>query len=238
MGGLTLVLVGLLLRRVLRIGEKEENCSSGFAPLRGDLEAVYEPVAHEIEAHAAILGITLNEAFNERGAKRHEMAWHVVRLAVGEWDRLDEFVESLLDILGRFLPSARGIAPVRPVAVSHFKSRAAADNAAFYEFLDQILFSSRGRFALRLRSLHKSNTLVSKGFRRACREGALTLDASDELWARLDHYFHDVDLIAKETLLAFQTLLLCQTRKGVQELALELDALLERAARVSVYPSR
>ena len=65
-------------------------------------------------------------------------------------------------------------------------------------------------FAARRDLPASASATLSKEFNRACREGALTLDSSDESWARMDYYFHDFDLIAKETLLAFRTLLACQ----------------------------
>ena len=111
------------------------------------------------------------------------------------------------------------------------------DHVGLYEFLDQILFSSKHRFALQLRLLFRASAVLSKDFRRACREGERTLDSSDELWNRLDYYFHDFDLITKETLLAFRTLLACQSPEGAQELALDLQILLERGMRVSISPS-
>src|SRR5208337_4427861 len=115
-----------------------------------------------------------------------------------------------------------------------FKSRPVIDNVGLYEFLDQVLFRSKHRFSLQLRLLLRSTAVLSKEFRRACREGERTLDSSEELWTRLDYYFHDFDLIAKETLLAFRTLLACQPPEGLQELALDLQTLLERGTRVSV----
>jgi hypothetical protein len=236
-GGLILAAVGVLLRRILHMGSKEKARESGMAVLREDLEAIYQPLAQEVEAHTAILGITLNDAFGEREAERHEMAWHVVRLALGEWERLTEFVVGLQSVLAKFLPDTHGIVVLRRVAVDHFKSRAVIDYVGLYEFLDQVLFSSKRRFALQLRLLLRTSTLLRKEFIRACREGALTNDSSDELWNRLDYYFHDFDLIAKETLLAFRSLLICQSSKGVQELSLDLQALLERGGRVSVSPS-
>jgi len=140
-------------------------------------------------------------------------------------------------VLSKFLPATNGIVPVRRVAVGHFKSRAVMDNAGLYEFLDQLLFNSKSRFALQLRLLFRASAILSKEFKRACREGALTLDSSEELWTRLDYYFHDFDLIVKETLLAFRTLLACQSPERALELALDLQALLERGVRVSVSPS-
>ena len=237
LGGLILVAVAVLLRRMLRMGAAKQSRAAGLGRLRADLEAIYQPLAQEIEAHTTILGITLNDAFGEREAKRHEMAWHVVRLARGEWARLTELVVGLQTVLSKFLPATNSIVPVRRVATAHFKSRVVMDNVGLYEFLDQIVFSSKRRFALQLRFLTRASAILSKDFRRACREGERTLDSSDPLWTQLDYSFHDFDLIAKETLLAFRTLLACQSPEGAQELALDLQMLLERGMRVSISPS-
>ena len=236
-GGLILAAVAALLRHILHMGAKEKAQVGGLGSLRADLQAIYQPVAQEIEAQTTILGITLNDAFGEREADRHEMAWHVVRLALGEWERLTELVVGLQSVLSKFLPITNGIVPVRRVAVGHFKSRAVKDHVGLYEFLDQVLFSSKHRFALQLRLLFRASAILSKEFKHACREGERSLDSSEELWNRLDYYFHDFDLIAKETLLAFRTLLACQSPEGVQEIALDLQSLLERGMRVSVSPS-
>lgn len=198
------------------------------------MQSVYAPVAQELEAHAAILGITLNEAFNERSADRREMAWHVVHLAMGEWERLAELLLGLQGVLSKFLPATTGIVPVRRVVSNHFKSRAVMENAGLYEFLDRVLFSSKHRFALQLRLLWRAVGVLTQEFRSVCREGERTLDVSDELWARLDYYFHDFDLIAKQTLLAFRILLACQSPEQAPELAMDLQTLLERGKRVSV----
>lgn len=235
-GGLILAGVAVLLRRILKMGSPGKAQADRLRSLRHDLNAIYNPLAQEIETNTTILGITLNDAFGEREAQRHEVAWHAVRLAQGEWDRLTDLVVGLLGVLSKFLPSTNGIVPLRRVAVSHFKSRAVMDYVGLYEFLDQILFSSKYRFALQLRFLFRATAVLGKEFKRACREGALTLDSSDELWARLDHYFHDFDLIAKETLLAFHTLLACQSPERARELALDLRVLVERGVRVFVSP--
>ena len=203
---------------------------------RLDVQAVYRPVAQEIETQAAILGITLNDAFGERDAKRHDMAWRIVHLALKEWERLAELGIGLQNVLTRSLPATH-VVVARRIAVGHFKSRAVLDNVALYEFLDQVLFSSRHRFALQLRLLFRTSTLLSKEFRRLCLEGEQTLDASDEAWNRLDHYFHDFDLILKETLLAFHTLLVCQSPEGVEQLGTEIQGLLERGTRASISQS-
>ncbi len=237
-GGLVLAVVAGLLRRILRMGSMDKASRSSVAPLREELNAVYHPFAHAIETHTTILGITLNDAFGERDAARHEMAWNALRLARGEWERLRELVVGLLNILSKFVPSANVVVPVRRVAAGHFKSRAVRDNLGLYEFLDQIVFGSKPRFILRLRLLIRSCASLSKEFKRVCNEGALTFDSSDELWKRLDYEFHDFDLIAKETLIAFRTLLVCLSAEQSQELALDLQVLLERGMRVFVSPPR
>lgn len=220
------------------MGAKEKAQAGSQGSLRADLRAVFEPVEQEIAARLTILGITLNDAFGEREANRQEMAWRTVRLAVGEWERLTEIIVGLQSLISKFLPGTHGVVPVQRVAVGRFKTRAVWDYAGLYEFLDQILFRSKLRFALQLRLLSHGSAVLSREFKRACREGALTIDSSEELWNRLDCYFHDLDLISKETLLAFRTLLSCQSPQGAQEFALDLTALLDRGVRVSVSPSR
>jgi len=237
MGGLTLATVAVVMRRLLGLGPPKKAVTRGGARLDAESHAIYESISHEIEAHTTILGITLDDAFGERDARRDEMAWHVVRLALGEWLRLFEVLSGLHNVLGKFLPSTSGIVPARRVAVGHFKSRAVIDNVRLYEFLDQVLFSSKRRFALQLRLLSRAAALLTKEFKHACREGERTLDASNELWSRMDFNFHDFDLIAKETLLALRTLLACQSPEGAPQLILELQVLLERSTRVSISPS-
>ena len=226
--------VGIGLRRVLRLGAPAKPRVGGAVPLGIELHAIYHPVAQEIDAHATILGITLNDAFGEREANRPDMAWREVLLAVGEWNRLMAMVVGLQNTLAKYLPTTDLVVPVRRVVAGNFKSRAVIDYVGLYEFLDQVLFSSKQRFSLQLRALHRTSTLLTKEFHHTCREGELALDCSPEVWNRLDFYFHDFDLIAKETLLAFRVLLACQSSAGVQALAMDLQPLLERGVRVSI----
>jgi hypothetical protein len=231
---LVFVAVGIGLRRVLHMGAPAKSKAGGAIPLGIERHAIYHPVALEVEAHATILGITLNDAFSEREGNRPEVAWREVRLAVGEWDRLMTMVVGLQNTLSKYLPTTDLVVPVRRVVAGNFKSRAVIDYVGLYEFLDQVLFGSRQRFSLQLRALYKTSALLTKEFHHTCREGELALDCSAEVWNRLDFYFHDFDLIAKETLLAFRALLACQSPAGVEALAADLQPLLERGVRVSV----
>jgi hypothetical protein len=237
LGGLILAAVGFVVRGILGMGSPPQIQQGGLVPLRSELHAIYHPIAQEIEAHTTILGITLNDAFGEREANRRDMAWLVVGLAKGEWERLRELVVGLMNALANYLPATDVVVPVRRVSADNFKSRPVRDTVGLYEFLDRVLFGSKQRYALRLRVLSRTCAMLTKEFRRACREGERTQDSSPELWNQLDLYFHDFDLIAKETLLAFRSLLACQSLEGVRGMAADLQELLDRRVRVSVSAS-
>jgi len=155
-------------------------------------------------------------------------------LANGEWDRLRDLIAGLQKILARYLPTTNVVVPIRRVTANNFKSRAVMDYVGLYEFLDQILFSSKQRFGLRLRVLFRACTVLTKEFRHAYREGERAQDSSLEAWNQLDYYFHDIDLIAKETLLTFRALLPCLSPEDLRRMAADLKELLERGVRVSV----
>ena len=236
--GISVIAAGaLLLRSILQRAATGKAQRGRLGALRGDLSAIYSPLAQEIETRTTNLGITLHEAFGEREADRVEMAWHAVRVAQWEWEHLTVLVASLLSLLDKFLLATSGIVIERRIAVDHLRSRAVMDYVRLYEFLDQILFRPEGRFALQLRFLSRASTLLTKAFMRSYSEGAVTLDSSNELWTRLDCYFHDFDLIVKETLLAFRILLACQSPERAQKLALDLQVLLDRARGVFVPDS-
>ena len=237
MGSLILGAVALLMRRVLHMDEHKSSAMRAVGSLRGELRTTYQVVAIEIETQSAILGITLDDAFSERRANQHQMAWRVVALAVVEWERLGKVISGLHRILSAFLPTTTGTPPVRRVAVGHFKTRAVLDTIGLYELLDRLLLGSKRRFGLQLRLLDRASTALSRDFGRVCRDGQTTLDSSEECWTRLDQCFHDFDLIAKETLLAMQALLGCQTPEAAHELVLELRMLIDRSMRVAVPSS-
>ena len=61
MGGLVLAGVAVLMRRVLQMGSPRKPKVGHLWSLRDNLQAIYQPVAQEIETNTTILGITLNE---------------------------------------------------------------------------------------------------------------------------------------------------------------------------------
>jgi len=119
-GGLVLVAFGAVLRRVLRMNS--DGPKPGPVPLGLAREAIYRPIALELETQAAILGISLNDAFEERDSGHSDNAWCLVHLSTSEWGRLAEIVVALLNTVNEYMPLARVAVPVRSLATQHFKS--------------------------------------------------------------------------------------------------------------------
>lgn len=234
LGVLVLVLVGALLRWILRLDRPVAPRAGGLVPLGADREAIFQPIAQEIETQAAILGISLNDAIEERDAGQSEIAWRLVRLTVSEWDRLAEIVTLLSNVMTKHTASARVVIPTRYVAANHFKSRVMIDYLRMHDLLDQLVFRSKLRYQLHLRMLRRATETLSTEFRRAYRYADRTEDRPPELWNRLDFYFHDFDLITKELLLAFRALLLSLPHSDLAGLAADLRTILQRGVRSTV----
>jgi hypothetical protein len=231
LGALALLVIGAFLRWLLRLDHPATQRSVGLTPLGEEREAIYLPIAQEIETQAAILGISLNDAFQERDSGQGEIAWRLVRLSASEWDRLAEILSLLANAMGRQIGSTRVLIPTRTVVSNRFKSRIMIDYVRTHELLEQLVFRSKLRSQLQLRMLRRAAETLSREFRRAYRYADRTQDRPPELWNRLDFYFHDFDLIAKEMLLSFRTLLLCLPHSSLPGFAADLKSLLQRGVR-------
>jgi hypothetical protein len=233
LGFLVLVGVGFLLRRLLCFEPQDQHAPAGLAPLDPNRQAVYEGFAPEVEARTAMLGISLNDAFEERGAGHDEMAWRMIRLSASEWDGMAKIVTGLLNTLAKRLPDAQVVVTPRSILAHRFKSRPMVDYVRMHETLDQLVFSSRRRYQFRLRLLRRAAEMVTGEFRHIYRYAERTDPRLPEIWNQIDLYFHDFDLIAKEALLAFRALLGCLPLSVLPRFSLELNALLHGRVRTS-----
>lgn len=233
LGGAVLMAVGVTLRRLLHLGEQATRRPVGLVPLSADREAVYRPVALEVEAQAAILGISLNDAIEERDFGNHEIAWRLVWLAACEWDQLASIVAVLLNTVSTHMPVARLPLPVRDMVAHRFKSRIMIDYVRVHELLDQLVFRSKLRFQLHIRVLRRAVETLTAEFRRTHRYAQQTQDRSLELWSRLDLYFHDLDLVAKETLLALRAFLASLPEAALADFAADLRILVCHGVRTT-----
>lgn len=229
--------VGLALRRLLRLNIDRSRSAGRLPPLSEDRVSIYQPIVLEIETQSAILGISLNDAFEERDAGNSEIAWRLVRLSMSEWDRLAEIVTLLLSHMTKHLGAAKIVVPTRTMGAHHFRSRVMVDYVRMHELLDQLVFQSRLRFQLHLRVLRRAVETLSAEFRRSYRYAERTGDRPPELWSRLDHYFHDLDLVAKEALLAFRALLACLPHSALPAVGADLQTMLRRGVRATALTS-
>jgi hypothetical protein len=231
LGAGALFLIGTVMRWILRLNETDSMRTTGLSPLGPERDAVYQPIVQEIETQTAILGISLNDAIEERDAGQIEIAWRLVRLSLSEWDRLAEILGLLSIAMSRHLGKARAVIPVRSVLADRFKSHAMTDYARMHELFDQLVFRSRLRFQLHLRMLRRSMEILSREFHRDYRHADRTQDFPPEMWERFDHYFHDFDLVAKEALLSCRALLACLPHSSLPGFAADLQSVVRRGVR-------
>jgi hypothetical protein len=231
LGGLILVAVGAALRRILSLDAEWTGRAKGFAELDPKRRGIYQPIALEVETQAAILGISLNDAFEERDSGHREIAWRLVQLSVGEWDRLVELVAALLKVVVRRFSAARVVVSFHGIIAHQFKSGVMVNYVRMHELLDQLVFGSNLRFQLHLRVLRRASEILSAEFRRRYRYADRTGDRPEELWKQIDLYFHDFDLIAKEALLALRALLVCLPDSALAEIDADLKGVVGRGVR-------
>ncbi|HET7840594.1 MAG TPA: hypothetical protein VFM21_03265 [Terriglobia bacterium] len=233
LGGSILVGFGMLLRRLLGLGAKADSRGPGLVPLGSEREALYQSAAQAIQTPCAILGITLNDAFEERNAGRQEIAARLVELCWSEWERVDEVLTVLLRAVGSRMNDAQVVVPLRIVSAQRFKTRGLDDLIRMYELLDQLVFRSRTRFQLQVRVLRRASETLTAEFRRSCSYLERTGDPQPEFWRRLDFLYHDLDILGKELLLAFRAFLLCLPDSVLASFASQLEAALARNAHVT-----
>lgn len=227
-----MLLVGTVLRRILRLNGPSLPQYYGMIPLDRNREITYDPVAREIETRTAILGVSLNDAIEERDSGNREVAWRLARLASCEWERLAGVMMILLNSVTEHLPDIHLAFPIRRMSSSHFKSRTMADYVRMHELLSQFVFRPRLRFQLQLRVLRRAVETLTSEFQRECSLGERSEDPTSlDCWRRLDLYFHDFDLITKEALLALRAFLVCLPDQSVGAFAVEVQAIVHNGVR-------
>ena len=237
-GGLILLIIGYVLRSVLRLDSGVRARSSRSDRLTPGHLTIYTPISLEVETQVAIISISLNEAFEERDSGHDENAWHLVTLAASEWERVAEIITALLDALQKNIPQARALVPYPGIVARRFKSHSMIEFLRMYELLDKLVFRSRMRFQLQVHILRKAAANLTLEFKRAYQYGARTDDRPPELWQRLDIYSHDFDLVTKEALIAFRAILVCLPPSDLAAFAADLDPVLRRGVRTPAVPAQ
>ncbi len=230
LGAIVLAVVATLLRRVLRLNTRRKNGLKNPAALDPERQLLYRSVALEVETQAAILGVSLNDAFEERDSGHPEIAWRLVQLSVGEWDRLSDLLTGLLRAVATHTAALQVVVPFHGIVSHRFKSAVMVNYVRLHELLDQLVFGSNLRFKLRLRVVGRAVETLTNEFRRMYAEAAGDGN-TESFWHELDPFFHDFDLISKESLLALRALLLNLPSFALPRVTAELQGLISRGVR-------
>jgi len=229
---------GFVLRRIMRLDGDPASLYrelSPLAPLSPDRESVYRPVALEIDTHATILAISLNEAFEERAAGNLDLAWRLIRLTAAEWARLVDILTILIGVMTKYMPTIQVVGPVRSMPSTHFRSQVMLEYTPLHETVNQLIFRSKQRFQAHVRTLRRAVDTLTADFRHLCRSGEKEANRPPEVWQALDYEFHDFDLLTKEVLLALRSLLSGLPESTISEFSTELIASLPRGVRSKTW---
>src|SRR2546422_7990325 len=98
----------------------------------------------------------------------------------------------------------------------------------------QLVFRSKLRFQLHVRTLRRAAETVTADFSHEYQAADGAQSQSPYLWRLLDLEAHDFDLITKETLLAFRAFLACLRDTDLAGFAAEIKSVMPRGVR-TVY---
>jgi hypothetical protein len=227
---LTLAVVGVVLRRLLRLDEPTPR-GGGLLCLGYKREEVYQPFALEIQTQSVLLAISLNEALDQQKSGNLDKAWPHVRLAAGQWNRLADRVVHLLNTINQNLPNARSTLVVRNMDRLEFTSQTMAESAPLHILLDQLIFRSKVRYQVHIRVLRGGVEALAGDFREISEAIEARPEDSAAVWALLDPAFHDFDLIIKETLLYMRSFLAALEDTALATFVRELNAISQPSVR-------
>lgn len=227
-GGTILLGMGVLLRRLLGLGT-----SIARLPSSVDLEhkSFCDAVSDEVKSRSEILAYLLNDAIGELKAGNCENASNVLDLVEAEWTSLAELLNAILQNVAEYLPVAHIVIPVRSMTPADFRSDVMIDYLRLHELVDQFLFRTKLRFHLQVRVLRHAVDILTADFRRAEAKKHLRPVFSRALWSRMDLDYHDFDLIAKRTILAFRKFVTWLPHSAAATLVLGLQPMLDRGVR-------
>jgi hypothetical protein len=224
-----LAAVGIVTRRLLGLSRRRQKTN---LPLPGAHGRLCSTVTLKLERESAILAVSLNEAMEARESGEHELAWSTLHLmSRPQWVRQADMLVLVLGAMTRHLPLARVTLPPRTLMPEFFKSDAMRGYLAMHDSADQFLFRSKPRFSFHVRTLDEAVGRLTADFLEA-QPGPLLLPESD-LWTRLDHDFHDFDLLTKETVLAVRGFIACLPAAALESFAAEVRPALLQGVRAS-----
>lgn len=229
-----LLVVAVVLRRVLHMGDESVAHVPTPRSRMTKSSPLYRSIASEIDAHIAILGVLLNDAIEERNSGRYSIARRILTLFESDWSRLVALIANVQNISLKYLPMVQSPLSPRNLNARAFRSGPMSEFFKRHGILDQFVFRSKIRFQLHMRLLRKATTVLNEDFAEAKSNGNRDSELLAWTLTQLDLYFHDLDLLSKETLLGFQAELASLPEIALLEIAAEVSALTRNGVRESV----
>ena len=220
-----LVVVAVVLRRVLHIGRSAPSKNAFPRDRKTSHHPLLSSLVSEIEALATILGVLLNDAIEEQDSGRPDNAQRMLGLFGSEWERLVALTLNVQNLCLRYLPMVQYPIDARSINVRSFRSQPMAEFLSSHEALDQFVFRSKLRFQLHLRLLRRATAALNESFEEICRDAERSDRLFDWALSQMDLYFHDLDLLTKETLLGFSSELAYLPATALEDMTVELAAL-------------
>lgn len=223
-----LLVVAVVLRRILRMGK--EKASKGVTPRfrRPANNPLCSSLASEIDTHTTILGVVLNDSIEELGSGNDEISRRMLGVFNSERQRLVDLVINLQNLSLKYLPATQYPIEARSLEPVSFRSQPVNEFFNRHGVLEQFVFRAKLRFQLHLRLLRRATVLLNESFEELKLQAETDVQAFRRTLAQLDLYFHDLDLLTKETLLGFSTELASLPENLLDEIAAELLALTSR----------
>lgn len=223
-----LLVVAVALRRVLHMGRRDVRQKQAPHFRRPANNPLCSPLASEIEGHTTILGVLLNDVIEEQNSGNVEVARRMLTVFDSERERLVELIVNLQNLSLKYLLAIQY--PINTRLLNHeaFRSHLISDFVKRHGGLEQFIFRSKLRFNLQLRLMRRATALLNESFEELKTETKTTATSLDWALLQIDLYFHDLDLLAKETLLGFNEELAGLPASVRQEIATEISALTTR----------
>lgn len=218
-----LLVVATVLRRTLHLGR--HAAPKAAAPMKGSpsVKPQCSPLALDLDAHATILGVLLNDAMEEHNSDRTSLAWETLAVFDDEWGRFIKLVKNLQSLSLRYLPTVELPIDARNLDFHSFRSQPLGEFIRRNGDLSQFVFRSKERFQLQMRLLGRATALLDESFEELRHDAKQSPRVFDWALSQIDLHFHDLDRLAKETLLGFNEELGCLASTQQQELMEELE---------------
>jgi hypothetical protein len=228
-----LLALGVTLRRILHMGRKTvaEKVNPRFR--RPANNPLCSPLLSEIDAHTAILGVVLNDAINELTKGNAEISCSMLGIFNSERERLVDLVINLQNLSLKYLPAVQYPVEARSLDPVSFRSEPVIDILERHGVLEQFVFRSKLRFQLQLRLLRRATALLNESFEEVRRRTGTGAQGFASALSQLDLYYHDLDLLAKETILGFSEELAALPDTVLDDMVVEISVLTSRNAVAS-----